>query len=1596
MKKIVFITTSFNRIDKIQWPPYVKDWLDNPDISSIHSESNSRVYFKRFNTEAYCRLALLQEIDENGNELYIPRLYFRNHKKYDEFRELSNEEQIKKCKYDSSEQEEIENKIAELAEKEKKPILPLSMRDIESQRDFSNTATSYVFEMEDWDSHIMSKEMSSYLSKIYDTLQEVVINKQHESADGKGWITVPFGKGGEMVLRIIESDKHTYYYLFDVAEKVDKNALDNKYCNCESSELLKKAKKGYPDWILYGDFKEWEKLELDEDANLALSDEEVQVLNNIPYPYFINGLAGSGKSTILYYLFAHAFSHQSDNRLRLLFLSYSKDLVKKAMNVVSALLKSNPSYGSYKFTDDEAKRLEKSFSPFQDFLKANFLDTEEELARFDDVKRIDFNAFQDLYQKCQLPESNSYSATIVWSVIRSFIKGRDYKTYFSKEDYRNLQKDDMTVKVEDFAAIHKIWNNWYHHFEEERWDDIDLVRYILQKLDSDATMNYNKYDIIYCDEAQDFTPIENQLILRLSTYSDFDLKDFRKIPIAYAGDPNQTVSPTGFSWTRLKDVFNNTFVEKIGKFISLKDQTLNNNYRSKRNIVAFANSIQYIRKCFLSSDPLQPQEQWNPQANPVPGYFLLDTEENIQLIQQALDEVGYVITGAEGEYEVRDGLLTPSSTPIEDELLKNMKQKNHLYTATTVKGLEGKVVLLYRFADYLPESFSCIEKGENITNESDKYDLSHFFTKLYIAVSRAKELLYIVDTKDNYERFWKHFDNNQLVANLMKTRKDGYNWEKLVGGIEPGNRELFIKRIRDNFDPIEVATKAYANAKLSEDPKEMRRAADYFEEGGRNHDAMICRAYALMFEKEYMQSGKMFESLGMTSEAAQAYWKGACFNQLLECSDKSEYKLAARFMCGEERLLKLLKHEGFVDRIKRDDTWNKVVLQISKEAVNIDRDDIPMVCDFLNTLSEQGYSFLNQRIAELYFINKKYKEAIRVWDAEGNTNHKNYYQAQVRIADSSSDAVFWMDKGGETTEILKQYGDPDFAKTVGLDERARGIIFKLLLNSGKFDKAYEYPYEKEDRLNRLYFCNKAKFIQRYVLTDFTQEKFFEWIEDKVSKGYVELFEEPLPKQVLDGIFNLKEDWLLFMKLRDNNDNRVMKYKEQLGVVTDAVDNALATRNFYFPLVSCFLDVLFNDSDYSYVHANKYESVMNKIALAKNFSKKDFRANEKFNHYFTQSGITSRELDTIKDNLRDYIVKKIQNNKKVKSTDMATIEGLCLLFEKVVAFVPESAGSTKYVPDYDSVLTFYEVLQKNKSYAFMKEFFAFRPLVIEMYKSSSKTFKFLLTGLQKANVSCSRFLQSLDREDSIFISSKLLSGKHSKESLDEIPKIQEWILGIASLVYENDLKLKEFDMNKRERIINMVDFLTGYAIERMKDESRIDLYAIKTLTYMWEVFLDHKTTAQRYDEIQAIPRFKKVPHLAEYFQIRALHYFYHSSEKSFELKQKQYGIFKDVAEHHRPIISHDDYAKSEPKPIRVNDDTCIDGITVELKASKKIIWFTKDGVDLATVSKGQITIDDSHIKQIGNTFDLNSNFKVIVASESLCSIIVGEKTYEIVF
>ncbi|MFQ3613985.1 MAG: hypothetical protein SNJ68_09770, partial [Cyanobacteriota bacterium] len=141
---------------------------------------------------------------------------------------------------------------------------------------------------------------------------------------------------------------------------------------------------------------------------------------------------------------------------------------------------------------------------------------------------------------------------LAWHTIRTLIKGYDVSGYLDSEGYRELPQADRSVEDEEFDRIYKkIWPGYQDLTTPghgDHWDDQDLVRDVLEN----GTLQ-PIHPVIFCDEIQDFTQVELSVILCLSPWGKFKLdRHIQHLPYAFAGDPLQTINPTGFRWSVLK------------------------------------------------------------------------------------------------------------------------------------------------------------------------------------------------------------------------------------------------------------------------------------------------------------------------------------------------------------------------------------------------------------------------------------------------------------------------------------------------------------------------------------------------------------------------------------------------------------------------------------------------------------------------------------------------------------------------------------------------------------------------------------------------------------------------------------------------------------------------------------------------------------------------------------------------------------------------------------------------------------------------------------------------------------------------------------
>ena len=522
--------------------------------------------------------------ETRGNiTIYVLRKVFTNH---DEYTKEINEHKVGKWisqhLLSANERIELDARFMEIEKQQKRKPLPQEYIKYEDRIAFDKYQDVIIYEMPTWKEGMKNIE-NTYLQSVLNAIAEDMYKNSCEdepflffTTDTGYTITYRYGetksngKADIFLMQIVKGHKP------DVAKLREKG-----YDVYDFVKLKSYSNKCYPDYFTY-DIDVWKDIEKDDEANLVLSDEELDVLNKVQYPFFISGLAGSGKSTILYYLFANAYQNivKQPNQ-KLLFLSYNAGLVEKAKKAVKNILCNNHNYnlgkeyfeGSEKDKFDNTKRdkhFNDSFRDFRNFLLS--LLTDEERPFFEDNKHINFDKFCTLYNKECYYGNHELSVPIVWSIIRTFIKGQGVED-FTSNDYGSkiLSKKDMTVDFETYCKAYQIYKTWYKGYYDrgEHWDDLDLVRYIIHH---PRTKLFHQYLVVFCDEAQDFTKIEIELILRFTVHSKYLLSehpDAKRVPIAFAGDPNQTISPTGFRWAGTKKIFHDAFFDLLDDYEQL-------------------------------------------------------------------------------------------------------------------------------------------------------------------------------------------------------------------------------------------------------------------------------------------------------------------------------------------------------------------------------------------------------------------------------------------------------------------------------------------------------------------------------------------------------------------------------------------------------------------------------------------------------------------------------------------------------------------------------------------------------------------------------------------------------------------------------------------------------------------------------------------------------------------------------------------------------------------------------------------------------------------------------------------------------------------
>ncbi|MEP5235975.1 MAG: hypothetical protein ABJQ86_14245, partial [Cyclobacteriaceae bacterium] len=790
-----------------------------------------------------------------------------------------------------------------------------------------------IFETQEWVRYALSESETEGMRdrdvKSFATLIERII------ADDLGDSTEEIPSLGINIFSAINGSFGIFYSIVEV-ENVNRLILFNgahieaqkDYWN-QAKEIVKKtdfkvdntidslsrfAYRAYPKWTLQSDDLWFAIQKNDELSNLSLTQDQLVFFQNFNFPYYINGQAGSGKSTMLYYLFSNAYWYQCSNLIsgEVLFLTENQQLLEHTQKAVFDLLSNNPEFDGLSAL--QISSVEKNFRSFREFLVS--LVPDEDKSLFNIRKYLDFSRFRELYELSYLSQSvkRKYTSEECWFTIVTYIYGYDYSKQISSLEYESeVFEKAKKIPLEKFRGIEKHVLPFFKKLIEEEgyWDKLKVLRHLQEN-----STPIPKYSVVICDEAQDFCRVELRFILKLSEFLEYELSELQQIPIVFAGDPNQTVNPTGFREREMTEMLH-TELKELAHFDYNKSESIYNpvyNYRSTQSVVSLANFIQYYRKKNFDIRLVRPQIPKRPESTPQPvPNILFDYSailENDGLKIDLIEKIKYKVFIVPVDADEKDDFVS------KHEILSSVKDAE-IKTAVEAKGAEYDQVVLYGFGEFYKNNFGdTILNEDNIYGEDESFRRAYFFNKLYVGITRAKKELIIIDNDSCKDCFWKSLvnyssitDSNWRELTTLRDTTIEYNPDTL-NGVIPSSRE----------DALNNAHKDKDQGIYDSNPARLKVAANQFFKLGIKDEYFICLALYEEIRENWL-------------EAAQHYLRSELRNRMLED--------AARCFFMGEHFEDLNKKIGILLRSINQDV--RIVISKLMSGVNWSVDDIEIL-----------------------------------------------------------------------------------------------------------------------------------------------------------------------------------------------------------------------------------------------------------------------------------------------------------------------------------------------------------------------------------------------------------------------------------------------------------------------------------------------------------------------------------------------------------------------------------------------------------------------------------------------------------------------------
>ena len=934
-----------------------------------------------------------------------------------------------------------------------------------------------IFESQEWTELLKSDTFKNHFDAAVIIEQYIM---DHLGAVGDSKFEIPFKNyQGKKIVGYHKG--HKVWYLLTITDLQKDIEI-----NPDNIEV----RRGYP-YSSLDDKDAWQAMEQDKNSNFVLSEEEMEVVSKeSSYPLFIGGRAGSGKSTVLQYLFAEiiirSLNSKIDDEILLppVYLSYSENLIENAKILASSLFEKNHAYqDEFKktgktFKYDIQPNMNSLFGIFQDVIKECIKAKNPSVLqeRFSSSKYMSFSKFNNEWNKKfdKDPEaSKKYGPSLSWYVIRTYIKGWDSESYLSPEDYQGIGEKNKNVTDETYQLIFdKVWSGWYSNFND-RWDDQDLVRYCISPDDnSQETYATERFSAVFCDEAQDFTRVEIDFILKVSSFSNRKINnvdDVKKLPFVFAGDEFQTLNPTGFSWDSIRAFF----VDRLFSMVALsefKDESniekpilLTKNYRSMPEIVRISNRIQLLRAARFGEESHPQIAHFHGKNSSV--FCLNPCDKNVwnSLKEKKIVLITPIPDGQSVKEYVESG---PLKDYIEIDLESGVPKDITIMNPVQAKGLEYPNVAVYGFKiDENDQRLSLDELLEWFNNytEKDHQDeqsigLKYLVSNTYVAATRACTKLYILDnfSENDFWAFAYSFANPDSIvkveslenAMLKKTKSQ---WKKedlgliVHGDVDDITEENIVdKEYGKRIEEIEKRADNRGDENL------MLQAAARYREHGNENGYFRCRAKAAVFKEDFGQAAEFFLKTELFDDAIRCYWNLLSENYdlnkqhirtLADLTSKATQPIECEItkLCDSCTKAKIsikefgMRIASILELVLSNpnvyfdiNVWNKTIDQLARhiDVSKTTKTDLKRVIENKSELFKKGFEFSCQNIAKAAYSLKEYSMAVDLWEDKPTTVFPpEYYLSKIEVT-SYPEKISYFEKAYPKTwqdKVVEEY-----------------------------------------------------------------------------------------------------------------------------------------------------------------------------------------------------------------------------------------------------------------------------------------------------------------------------------------------------------------------------------------------------------------------------------------------------------------------------------------------------------------------------------------------------------------------------------------------